>query len=129
MHDVPAAAAPSAIHSIKPAPNLKKKRILTVEVTAYCACKKCCGSRAQGLTASGRPITYNGGYFIAADTKLLRYGTQVIVPGYNDDKPVEVIDRGGAIKGYHIDLFMSNHRQAVEWGKKWLQITVVSQSE
>jgi len=51
-----------------------------------------------GLTASGKHITYNGGHFIAADPKLLPYFTKVIVPGYNNGKPVDVIDRGGAIR-------------------------------
>ncbi len=96
-----------------------------MEVTAYCACKKCCGSYAQGITSSGRPISYNDGKFIAADLRLLPYGTKVIVPGYNEDKPVEVIDRGGAIKGNHIDIFMQTHEEAVEWGKKKLAVMVV----
>ncbi|HZK81823.1 MAG TPA: 3D domain-containing protein [Humisphaera sp.] len=94
-------------------------------VTAYCACKKCCGSHAVGMTASGRPISYNGGHFIAADTTILPYGSKVIVPGYDDGHPVEVIDRGGAIKGAHIDVFMPTHEEAVEWGKKRLEITIV----
>ena len=102
-----------------------KPRTLWMEVTAYCPCKKCCGSHATGITSSGRPITYNGGKFVAADLKLLPYGTRVIVPGYNDGKPVEVIDRGGAIRGSHIDIFMKTHEEAVEWGKKRLQVVVV----
>ncbi|HET6247340.1 MAG TPA: 3D domain-containing protein [Tepidisphaeraceae bacterium] len=102
-----------------------KIRTIWVEVTAYCSCKKCCGPNAKGLTSSGRPITYNGGHFIAADLKLLPYGTRVIIPGYNNNKAVEVIDRGGAIRGYHIDIFMPTHQQAVDWGKKRLQVVVV----
>ena len=92
-------------------------------VTAYCACKKCCGSHARGLTASGKPVTYNDGHFIAADIKVLPFGSKVSVPGYNDNKIVEVIDRGGAIKGNHIDVFMPSHQQAVDWGKKQLDVT------
>src|ERR1700678_2528822 len=84
----------------------QKKRIVMMDVTAYCACKKCCGSHAAGLTASGRRTTYNGGHFVAADIKLFPFGTKLIVPGYADSNPVEVIDRGGAIRGNHIDVFM-----------------------
>ena len=29
-------------------------RIVMMEVTAYCPCKKCCGPKAQGITASGK---------------------------------------------------------------------------
>jgi len=108
---------------VRPAP----PRMVTMEVTAYCACKKCCGSHAKGLTASGRPVTFNGGRFVAADTRLFPYGTKLIVPGYNDEKPVEVIDRGGAIKGYHIDIFMPTHLQAVAWGKRRLTVTIVQE--
>src|SRR5262245_11010089 len=33
-------------------------RTVMMEVTAYCACPKCCGPDAIGLTASGKDITY-----------------------------------------------------------------------
>jgi 3D (Asp-Asp-Asp) domain-containing protein len=125
MYDVwPTFVKPSSAPVDLPAP-APKPRVMEVYVTAYCACKKCCGSHAKGVTASGRPISYNGGHFIAADTSILPYGSRVIVPGYNDDNPVEVIDRGGAIKGAHIDIFMPTHEQAVEWGKKRLEITIL----
>jgi 3D (Asp-Asp-Asp) domain-containing protein len=104
---------------------LRKVRTIRMQVTAYCACKKCCGSSARGLTASGRRVTYNGGAFVAADTDLLPFGTRLVIPGYHNGKPVEVIDRGGAIKGRHIDLFFPSHEQALEWGNQWLDVTVV----
>ncbi len=97
-----------------------------MEVTAYCGCKKCCGPHAIGLTASGRPISYNSGVFVAADTKLLPFGTRLLIPGYNDGKPVEVIDRGSAIKGHHIDVFFPTHEEAVEWGRKWIAVSVAN---
>ncbi|HZL35751.1 MAG TPA: 3D domain-containing protein [Tepidisphaeraceae bacterium] len=128
LHSVP---TPTVSHTSlnapvrSPAASMHKKpRMLWMEVTAYCACKKCCGSHAQGLTASGKRITYNDGHFVAADVKLLPFGTKLIVPGYNEGKAIEVIDRGGAIKGHHIDLFMPSHQQAMEWGKQWIQVTV-----
>src|SRR4051794_33111968 len=34
---------------------------MRMEVTAYCPCVKCCGPKAQGVTASGKLITHNGG--------------------------------------------------------------------
>jgi 3D (Asp-Asp-Asp) domain-containing protein len=128
LHEVSAEPAPV----VTPAPavkklsaSAKKSRQLWLQVTAYCSCKKCCGPGARGLTASGRNIRYNGGLFVAADTRLLPFGTKLVVPGYGDEKPVEVIDRGGAIKGHHIDLFFPTHEQAKEWGVKWMQVTVV----
>ena len=104
---------------------LRKARTIRMQVTAYCACKKCCGRSASGLTASGRRVSYNGGAFVAADTDLLPFGTKLQIPGYHNAKPVEVIDRGGAIKGRHIDVFFPSHEQAIEWGNQWLDVAVV----
>jgi 3D (Asp-Asp-Asp) domain-containing protein len=104
---------------------LRKTRTIRMQVTAYCACKKCCGRSARGLTASGRRVSYNGGAFVAADTDLLPFGTRLQIPGYHNGKPVEVIDRGGAIKGRHIDVFFPSHDQAIDWGNQWLDVTVV----
>jgi 3D (Asp-Asp-Asp) domain-containing protein len=100
-------------------------RQVWVEVTAYCACPKCCGPKARGLTASGRSITYNGGMFVAADTKVFKFGTKLQIPGYADGKTVEVIDRGGAIKGYHIDVFFPTHEEAKQWGRRRIMVTIV----
>ena len=118
LHD----SAPVAPASIAPK---GKGRVVWMQVTAYCACKRCCGPSAHGLTASGRSVSYNSGQFVAADTRLLPFNTKLIIPGYANDKPVEVIDRGGAIKGNHIDLFFPTHDQARQWGVKWIAVTVL----
>jgi 3D (Asp-Asp-Asp) domain-containing protein len=100
-------------------------RIIWMQVTAYCPCKRCCGPNAHGITASGKPVTANGGVFVAADTDLLPLGVHVIVPGYNGQNPVEVIDRGSAIKGNRLDVFFPTHEQAMAWGRQWLAVTVM----
>src|SRR5689334_19583680 len=87
----------------------KSPRVISMEVTAYCRCAKCCGKHAHGLTASGKPVSYNNGIFVAADTSVLPFGTKLLVPGYNRGESVEVIDRGGAIKGNHLDVFFPTH--------------------
>lgn len=59
---------------------------------------------------------------IAADTKYYPFGTRMYVPGYGWGV---VEDRGGAIKGARrIDLYFSSHRQALEWGRKKIAVTV-----
>ena len=95
-----------------------------MEVTAYCPCPRCCGPKASGLTASGKPVAYNGGRFVAADTAQLPFGTRLSIPGYHETQPVEVIDRGSAIKGNKLDVFLPDHDQAKAWGRKWLAVTV-----
>ena len=121
MHDDPAAtASPVANTSVG-----SHEKVIWMEVTAYCGCPKCCGPHARGLTASGRSVTYNGGQFVAADTRFFKFGTQFQIPGYAGGLPVEVIDRGGTIKGFHLDVFFPNHDQAKAWGRKWMAVTVI----
>jgi 3D (Asp-Asp-Asp) domain-containing protein len=104
-----------------------KVRTLKMEVTGYCPCKKCCGENAKGITASGKKVSYNGGKFVAADTKVLPFGTKLSIPGYHDGKSVEVIDRGGAIKGNKLDLYFPTHQAALEWGRKVVTVKVVGE--
>lgn len=106
--------------SVKP-----RTRTIRMEVTAYCACRECCGPNAKGITASGRPVTYNRGKFVAADTSLLPFGTKLIIPGYNNSRAVPVLDRGGAIEGRRLDLFFPSHQQALQWGRQMVDVTVV----
>jgi 3D (Asp-Asp-Asp) domain-containing protein len=104
--------------------NAPRVRTIEMEVTAYCPCAKCCGSHAQGITASGKPVTYNGGLFVAAD-RVHKFGTKLIVPGYAGGAPVEVIDRGGAIKGNKLDVYFPTHAEALKWGRqKKVSVTV-----
>jgi len=102
-----------------------KTRVIEMEVTGYCACKKCCGPNAQGITASGKTVRHNGGKFVAADTKMLPFGTKLVIPGYANGKSVEVIDKGGAIKGNKLDLHFATHSAALQWGRQKVAVTVL----
>jgi|GEM_PF-2557461 len=92
-----------------------KSREVTMVVTAYCPCKQCCGPNARGITASGKPVTANGGKFVAAD-RSVKFGTMIQVPCYAGDAPVPVLDRGGAIKGNRLDAYFPDHSEARRWG-------------
>jgi 3D (Asp-Asp-Asp) domain-containing protein len=125
-----AAQSPAELlHDMTPSPPQSASdangRVIWMEVTAYCGCKKCCGPTAHGMTASGRSIAYNGGLFVAADTSVLPFGTQLRIPGYAGGEAVEVIDRGRAIRGSHIDVFFPTHDQALAWGRRWMPVTIV----
>ena len=106
-----------------------RTRVMTMEVTAYCPCKKCCGPKAQGITASGRRVTHNDGLFVAADTSVLPFHTQLQIPGYGDGRAVPVLDRGGAIKGRKLDVFFPSHEEALKWGRQKIEVTVVEKAE
>lgn len=105
--------------------------------TGYCKCGICTGwtrtfwgkpvylrgpnkgkRKKVGITAVGtkaKPGT------IAADTSIYPFGTVMHIPGYGYGR---VEDRGGAIKGEHIDLFFKSHKKALKWGKRNSQVTV-----
>lgn len=87
-------------------------------ITAYCPCSKCCGSYANGITASGK--TARAGHTIAAPSNFA-FGTKVLINGHE----YVVEDRGGAIKGNRIDLFVNTHSEAMAWGVKYLPIQIV----
>ena len=125
IHDS-APAVPAPLATALPLPAAAGTRVMWMEVTAYCGCKKCCGANAQGLTASGRSVAYNAGLFVAADTSVLPFGTQLQIPGYAGGEAVEVIDRGSAIRGHRIDVYFPTHEKAKAWGRRWIAVTVLN---
>ena len=118
-------AQPELMHdeSVEAAAAVSHRHLVKMLVTAYCPCPLCCGPNAAGITASGKLVDYNDGHFVAADPSL-HFGTKVIIPGYASSS-VEVVDRGGAIKGNHIDVFFPTHEEALQWGKQTLNVIVV----
>ena len=124
-----------------PAPaNDPRWRNYTMFTTGYCPCGYCCNWRhswwfgrpvvaagpdrgrrkAVGITASGRPVRPGT---VAADEKLLAFGTRVYVPGYGYGI---VEDRGGDIKGHRLDLFFKTHAEAQAWGRRQLVVRVLA---
>lgn len=97
-------------------------RVVRMKVTGYCPCSKCCGQYSDGITASGHKIQ-PGDTFVAAD-KRYSFGTEMVIEGYNDGKPVKVLDRGGAIQGNKLDAFFHTHQQALEWGVRYIDVKV-----
>ena len=93
-----------------------------MRVTAYCSCRKCCGKHSDGITASGHRIRH-GDKFVAAD-KMLSFGTEMIIPGYNNSEPVRVLDRGRVIHDNRLDVYFDSHKKAMKWAVKYLPIKV-----
>lgn len=112
-------------------------KIITMEVTAYCACEKCCGWRLNrngeavyaygprkgkpkivGMTAGGTKAKPG---VIAADISIYPMGTIMYIEGYGYGR---VEDSGSAIIGNHIDLFFKDHESAMNWGKQTMKVKV-----
>ena len=92
------------------------------KVTAYCSCEICCGKWSKVYprrTANGH-IVKPGDKFVAAPVEM-PFGTRLIIPGYSD-KPVPVLDRGGAIIGQRIDVYFDNHQAALNFGVQYLKV-------
>ena len=87
------------------------------KITAYCSCAKCCG-KTTGITASGTKAT--AGRTIAAPARFA-FGTKLSLNG----KVYTVEDRGGAINGNRIDLYVNSHAEALAWGVRYLPVSVV----
>lgn len=81
------------------------------KITHYCACTKCCGKNAQGITASGKRVEENK--TIAVDPKVIALGSQVYIDGYGY---MEAQDTGSAIKGNIIDVYIADHQEALNLG-------------
>jgi len=94
------------------------------EITAYTAgpesTGKVPGDPKYGITASGK--TVEEGVTIAADWTILPKGTRVYIPGVGER---EVQDKGGAIKGNKIDIYMSDLNAAIEWGRRELEVFIL----
>jgi len=88
------------------------------KVTAYCACMQCCG-KTNGITASGTQATANR---TIAAPKTFAFGTKVVINGIT----YTVEDRGGAIQGNRIDIYMDTHAEALQWGVRYVQVDVLN---
>lgn len=106
---------------------VKKSKIQTFELTAYCPCEICCGEYAKNRPTdeNGKPIVYGStgerltsGYSIAVDPNVIPYGSEVIIDG----KFYKAQDCGGAIKGNRIDVYFDNHQEALNFGRQTKEV-------
>ena len=85
---------------------------LQVNVTHYCACSKCCGSNADGYTASGKAVQRG----MVAMSSHYPFGTQIMINGIM----YTVEDRGGSgIENDigRVDIFVPDHNEALRLGR------------
>lgn len=91
---------------------------LRVNVTHYCACSKCCGQWADGITASGKKAQPG----MVAMSSYYPFGTRLMING----QLYVVEDRGGSgIENdkTRVDIFVYDHQEALRLGRFWTEAT------
>jgi 3D (Asp-Asp-Asp) domain-containing protein/LysM repeat protein len=94
-------------------------KVITVKATAYTAyCKGCSGITATGINLKANPKKK----VIAVDPKVIPLGTKVYVEGYGH---AIAGDKGGAIKGKRIDVFIPSKKAAINYGVKNVKVKIL----
>ncbi|MEK4565035.1 peptidoglycan-binding protein [Alkalihalobacillus sp. FSL R5-0424] len=92
---------------------------IQVEATAYTAnCAGCSGVTATGIDLNANPNQK----VIAVDPSVIPLGSRVYVEGYGE---AIAGDTGGAINGNKVDLYMQSHGDAVSFGRKTINVTIL----
>jgi len=91
-----------------------RARTLSMTATAYCE---------GGETKSG---TQAKSGTVAADPRVLPIGTTIRVVGIKSGRPqtFTVADTGAAVKGNHIDIFISDCARAKSFGRQRVRVSV-----
>ena len=107
-------------------------------VTAYCNCPICINVKKyqDNQFANGKPIHWGA---VAADPSVPFGAAVQLIPHWPQDwgavyvlldgtREFKVEDRGGKIKGKHIDLFipdtMGGHKAALRWGVRRMRVKI-----
>jgi 3D (Asp-Asp-Asp) domain-containing protein len=94
-------------------------------ITAYCACKKCCGvwaeNRPNGIVKGAAGVELKAGVSVASP---LPFGTKLYIEGYGD---VVVQDRTASwvvdkYNGEIIDIYFDSHEEALNFGVRYADV-------
>lgn len=104
--------------------------VLTCTATAYdlsyASCGKNPGDRGYGITASGMRAQRG---VIAVDPRVIPLGTRLYIEStdsYPDYGYAIAGDKGGAIKGNRVDLFMDSHSEAMRFGRRQVKVYILN---
>ncbi|WP_107839358.1 3D domain-containing protein [Metasolibacillus meyeri] len=91
-------------------------------------CYGCSGVSAAGIDLR-KSIYYNGYRVIAADTNIIPLWTIVEVQTPNETFQAIVLDTGGAIKGYKLDVLVSSEAESYRIGRHDVKLKIVGKYE
>lgn len=104
----------------EPEPRVERRVMrVTAYTNGYESTGKHPGHPAYGITASGERT--KEGRTIAAPPEIPLY-TQIYIPSLG--QTYTVTDRGGAIRGDRLDLFIEDLDRALEWGVQDLEVWI-----
>jgi len=94
-----------------------------MEATAYTLSFECTGRHPGhplfGVTASGMMAQVG---VVAVDTNVIPFHTRMYIEGYGF---AVAGDRGGAIRGYKVDLFFDTREEVRQFGRRHLQVWIL----
>jgi 3D (Asp-Asp-Asp) domain-containing protein len=91
----------------------KRVRPMTMTATAYCL---------RGVTADGGEARHGT---VAADPRVLPMGSRIRIRGRQIHGEYLVADRGAAVKGRRIDIFIPRCEQARRFGRQRVTVTIL----
>ena len=90
-------------------------QVLYMEASAYLPYD----GGGSGYTALGIPARYG---VAAVDPRVIPLGTRLYIPGYGE---AIAADTGGAVNGYTIDLCMEDYTQAINFGRRGVEVYIL----
>lgn len=95
------------------------KRVITMVATGYDGCYECNKPYYGYPSYIGLPLARG---IVAVDPDVIPMGTRLFVEGYGQ---AIAADQGNAIQGNRIDLYFDSHQEALNFGKKTVQVTIL----
>jgi 3D (Asp-Asp-Asp) domain-containing protein len=90
-------------------------------VTAYCGCKKCCGKWANPNCRTANGNKANEGITCAA-SRALPFGTRLKIEGIG----IRIVqDRLARKFDSRIDIYFKDHKKALKFGKRKLNVIIL----
>ena len=86
-------------------------------ITSYCPCEVCCGSWADGLTATGIPAEPG---IVAVDPDVIPLGSTVVIAGQ------QYLAADVGVKGMAVDICAAGHQEARAYGVQNQEVWVVT---
>lgn len=117
----PPVAEPVEITYVKNEPAPKVISLGVCKLSAYCKedYPHICNNGSSKTTATGTVPT--AGRTVAVDPNVIPYGSEVIINGHT----YIAEDCGGAIKGNRVDILFATHREALNFGIRYAEVSYI----